>query len=257
LALKLYDLTASAEPIPSERDQNFRLRDGNGDEFVLKIANATENRDVLHMQNQAMKHMIERRAGLFDDLDPCPRVCANAAGEEIFTVSGDDGATHFVRLLSYLPGKPLANVNPHDSDLLFSLGSFLGRFDRVFQGFDHPATRRSFHWDLACCGEVILSQLDELGDSGKRELIQKYLERYRTVTEPKLENLRSSVIHNDPNDYNVLVTPHGRWANRVSGLIDFGDMVFSHSINNLAVSCAYALMAKVDPLAAAVQVVAG
>jgi Ser/Thr protein kinase RdoA (MazF antagonist) len=59
------------------------------------------------------------------------------------------------------------------------------------------------------------------------------------------------VIHSDGNDYNVLVSPYGRWGNRVSGLIDFGDMVHSHTVNELAIACAYALMGKTDPLAAA------
>jgi Ser/Thr protein kinase RdoA (MazF antagonist) len=83
------------------------------------------------------------------------------------------------------------------------------------------------------------------------------LDRYLTDTAPKLATLRTSVIHSDGNDYNVLVSPYGRWGNRVSGLIDFGDMVHSHTVNELAIACAYALMGKTDPLAAAVRVVAG
>ncbi len=257
LAKEFFNITASTDLLPSERDQNFRLQDEKDSQFVLKIANATETREVLELQNLAMTHVADTGAALFDEFDPCPRVCSTPGGQEIFSIPGQDGASHFVRLLTYLPGKPLAAVNPHDNNLLFSLGSFFGRIDRMFTDFTHPATRRVFHWDLARCGEVVASRLDDLDDDVQRNLIQRMLDRYLTVTAPKLATLRTSVIHSDGNDYNVLASPYGRWGNRVTGLIDFGDMVHSHTVNELAIACAYAIMGKTDPLAAAVQVVAG
>ena len=257
LAKELYEIDTCAKGLPSERDQNFRLQDQKAGQFVLKIANAAEAREALEFQNLAMRHVAEKGAALFDELDPCPRVCSAPGGGQILSIPGQDGASHFVRLLTYLPGKPLARVNPHDKDLLFSLGSFLGRIDRVFMDFDHPATRREFHWDLARCGEVVASLLDEIDDVEKRDMVQHRLDHYCADTAAKLAGLRSSVIHSDGNDYNVLASPNGRWGNRVTGLIDFGDMVHSHTVNELAIACAYALMGKTDPLAAAVQVVAG
>ncbi len=257
LAKELFNITAPADRLPSERDQNFRLQDEMGGQFVLKIANAAETREVLELQNLAMTHVAEKGAALFKEFDPCPRVCSAPGGEDILLIPGRDDASHFVRLLTYLPGKPLAAVNPHEKDLLFSLGSFMGRIDRVFMDFDHPATRRVFHWDLTRSGEVVASLLDGIDDVEKRDLVQHRLDHYRADTAAKLTGLRSSVIHSDGNDYNVLASPHGRWGNRVTGLIDFGDMVHAHTVNELAIACAYALMGKTDPLAAAVQVVAG
>lgn len=257
LARRLFDVNARARALPSERDQNFRLQDEKGDRFVLKIANATESREVLELQNLTLTHLAGEGRDLFDEFDPCPRVCTDPDGEEILTVAGEDGASHFVRLLTYLPGKPFAEVNPHGDSLLFSLGSFMGRIDRTLEHFNHPATRREFHWDLARCGEVVASRLDDLDDGGQRNRVRGMLDRYLAETAPLLPTLRSSVIHNDGNDYNVLVSPYGRWSNRVSGIIDFGDMVHSHTVNELAIACAYALMGKTDPLAAACRVIAG
>ncbi len=257
LAEELFDIRSQALALPSERDQNFRLQDEQGGRFVLKIANATETREVLELQNQAMTHVIEKDAELFDEFDPCPRVCATPDGGEILTVDGRNGISHFVRLLTWLPGKPFAKVNPHGDDLLYSLGSFMGRIDRTLLDFDHPATRREFHWDLARCADVVASRIAELDHGSRRELVQGLLNRYRKDTAPKRDDLRTGVIHSDGNDYNVLASPYGRWGNRVSGLIDFGDMVHSHTVNELAIACAYAIMGKVDPLAAACRVVAG
>ena len=86
LARRLFDVNAQAMTLPSERDQNFRLKDEKGDRFVLKIANATESREVLKLQNLTMTHLIESGRGLFDEFDPCPRVC-HAPGERTFSPS--------------------------------------------------------------------------------------------------------------------------------------------------------------------------
>ena len=71
------------------------------------------------------------------------------------------------------------------------------------------------------------------------------------------KSLPTSVIHNDANDNNVLVEPHGKWRNRVSGVIDFGDMVFTCTVGEVAIACAYAMLNKADPLTAAAHIVAG
>ena len=54
LAARHFGVTASADPLPSERDQNFRIRTAAGDGFVLKIANETERREILDLQNRAL-----------------------------------------------------------------------------------------------------------------------------------------------------------------------------------------------------------
>ena len=54
---KFYDLYATAIALPSERDQNFLLETENGERFVLKIANATEERAMLETQNRVMEHL--------------------------------------------------------------------------------------------------------------------------------------------------------------------------------------------------------
>ena len=43
----------------------------------------------------------------------------------------------------------------------------------------------------------------------------------------------------------------------MTGLVDFGDMVFSHTVNDLAIAMAYASLGQADPLGAAGRVAAG
>src|SRR5262249_48152556 len=66
--------------------------------------------------------------------------------------------------------------------------------------------------------------------------------------------LGRSVIHGDVNDFNVLVDLH---TSRVTGIVDFGDMVVSETVNDLAIAMAYTALGKADPVGAACLVARG
>ena len=170
LAQTAYGLTATAQELPSERDQNFYLSDATGQAFVLKISGTAEQKAVLDFQNKAMTQLAEFGAGL-----PCPRVCATVNGETINSVIGRDGAVHFVRLLTYLPGKPLALVKPHAPELLQSLGAYLGKMDKALATFDHPAAHRVLHWDLKQASLVIRQHKAKIANPARRAIIEQLL----------------------------------------------------------------------------------
>ncbi len=257
VAEELFGIDVTAGRLPSERDQNFHLAASGGPEYVLKLANSTELPEVLDFQNKAMLHIAAQR-DLFDPITSVvPVVCATKKGEQITSIQGPDGTRHFVRLLTYLPGRPLALVRPHDAHLLASLGRFFGNIDRALQDFDHAAAHRDFHWDLKNAGRIIPRYLDLIGSPADRDLVKGLYERYQTAVEPQLPDLRRGVIHSDANDYNVLVEADGKWQHQVTGVIDFGDMVYTQTVNEVAIACAYAMLDKADPLAAAKSIVGG
>ncbi len=251
---ELYGLAVSATALPSERDQNFLLQQTDtGERFVLKIANATEERPLLEAQNQAMRHVARH-------LQLCPRVVPTVAGKEIDAVSSPNGAQHLVRLVTYLPGIPLGSVRYHSPALLRDLGRNVGLLDAALQSFDHPAVHRNFHWDLANGVRVVRQYEVLIEDAEQRRAVGKLTADFERTTAPLLPLLRRGVIHNDANDYNILVGGgHDLYTRNQSvvGLIDFGDMVYSYTVADPAVAIAYAILGKSDPLAAAAQIVAG
>ena len=248
LARRLYCLPGPAQVLPSERDQNFLLRSGE-ESFVLKIAAGGESEPVLDLQNQAMHRLADS-----DPAVPCPLPRRTTAGEWITRVEGPDGDEHLVRLLTWLPGKPLARVRPHSPELLRGLGCLLGRMSRALDGFDHPAARRELYWDLAGAPRVIEAYVGKIADPERRALVEDLLARHVDLALPRMAGLRSAVVHHDANDYNVIVCRDAT-GETVPGVIDFGDMVHSKLIHELAVGTAYAMLAKPDPLSAAVDVV--
>ena len=88
-------------------------------------------------------------------------------------------------------------------------------------------------------------------------MVENFAEQFETHVLPVLPTLRQSVIHNDANDYNVLVSPTEVGSAPVVSVIDFGDMVRTYTVCELAIAAAYAMLVKNDPLSAAAQVVAG
>lgn len=252
MAQKFYGLSVSARLLPSERDQNFHLTTGDNRSFVLKIASAAEARPVLDLQNKALLHLASHSA-----LAVFPRLCLTSTGEEIARVYDTAGIPHFIRLLTHLPGAPLAQVTPHRPELLHSLGMALGEMDRALADFDHPAARRDLHWDLKRAGAVISDHLVYITDPARQSLVTHFLSYFEAEVAPRLVNLRQCIIHNDGNDYNILVETTGAGGQAVTGLIDFGDMLDTYVVCELAIAAAYIMLDKPDPIIDAAYVVNG
>ncbi len=62
---------------------------------------------------------------------------------------------------------------------------------------------------------------------------------------PRYVQCRVGTIHGDLNDYNIIATTDGR---DVASFIDFGDIVKSYIVNDIAVCAAYFMLKKEDPI---------
>ena len=251
LAEDIYGLSGTLRSLPSERDQNFRLTTPTGESFVLKVSGAAEAPDHLDSQNAALSWLAEH-----DGEALAPRLRPTTNGERMTVLEEPDAPAHRVRLLTWLAGTPLATARPHTPGLLTDLGRRLGSLVAALQGFSHPAAARSgFMWDLGRAPEVIASHLDAV-DPKRRQLLEDVLQQWETVVAPVWPELRRSVAYNDANDHNVLVSAPAP-ERYVTGFIDFGDMLETCTVSDLAIAAAYAMLGKLDCAAAAAQVVAG
>ena len=126
----------------------------------------------------------------------------------------------------------------------------LAQIGRALRDFAHPAGDYALLWDIRNVASLE-KLLRYVNDMQLRKLCESRLERFRDVISPQLDSLRSQVIHNDMNPGNVLVD-HAD-ANRVTGVIDFGDIVFSQLVNDVAVAGAYFCRIEGDPFAEVVE----
>lgn len=249
IARDCFALTGEIKPLVSERDQNARLKTADGD-YVLKIANLGEDRAALDFQQAVLTHLET----VAPDLG-VPRIRPASGGDAIATWPSADGRNaHLVRAVTFLPGKLFSEVD-RTSALLESLGRFMGRLSRALQGFGHPAAHRpDFLWNLdtdeACRGYVA-----DIAKAEDRALVDRVFARHIAQVKPRLPRLRAAVIHHDANDNNIIVDVAD--PSVVTGLIDFGDMLFGRQINELAVTLAYALLDMPDTIAAARPLIRG
>jgi len=230
-------------PLPSERDRNFAVAPDGVDRFVLKISNATEDPAVIAFQHEALARLDA--VGV-----PCQLPVPTSEGDVLVAVdpgSGGGGAPLLVRLMTWLPGQPLATLPPAERSpaLLRDLGWVMGRAARAFEGWDHPAAHRDFQWEAGRGLRVIEAHGAAVTDPGRAALLGAWRRRLARLA-AVLPALRHGVIHNDANDHNVLVDPE---AGRVTGLLDLGDSVWSVVASELAVAAAYAALDTEDPLA--------
>lgn len=225
IARRHWGLEGDLSPLTSERDQNHHLR-GPAGQFVIKIANLAEGHAVQRMQNRALRHIESRDPAL-----PVPRVIATLAGADDVVLP--DG--HLVRVLSWLDGVPLhmAAQSPAQSA---ALAQMLARLTMALAGFDDPAAGHVLQWDIKNAAQLSVL-LDDIADKTARRLCSDVLARFDGNVAPRLGELRWQVVHSDLNPHNVLVDPAN--PERVAGILDFGDMVRTPLVCDLAVAAAY------------------
>ena len=247
IATSHYGIHAKVRPQVSERDQNFRLVTQNGKHFVLKISNCAEQLQVIDFQNHALMHVAERDASF-----PLPRVIPDLDGHLQCRVERG-GKAHFIRVLSWLEGVVL-NDAPVDANLSRRLGKLLSRLGLALKGFNHLGSNPPSLWDMKRASGL-RDLLVHIEEPELRRLIGQVLDRFDAHVKPILDTLRTQVIHNDMNPGNVLMDKIQ--PDRISGIIDFGDMTKSPLIIDLAIAAAYQLGEGADPLRGALPMIAG
>jgi len=245
---KFYGLPCRVTPLPGELDFNFLIQSGEG-KFILKIANANEKKENLELQNEVINHLSKKNIGL-----SVSQLITSRTNEEILPIENAAVGKRMARLLSWVEGRTLATVNPQNAVLLYQLGKMCGKLCQSLADFDHPVAHRFMKWDPSQAA-WIKPHLEKF-EGEQKDLVDYFYKLFEQTAIPAFANLRRSVNYNDANDYNVLVSDDLQNPT-VPGVIDFGDVVYTHTINELAIAIAYSMMNKPDPLEAAFPIVKG
>lgn len=251
LARDHFGLAGRASALPSERDQNFLITSDDG-ALVLKIANAAEAPEMLDAQRAVLEH-------LETTVVPTPRVRRTTSGDAAVSAATHAG-THAVWAVSVLSGRPLSAVARRSPALHRDFGRQVAAFGRSLASFDHPAIHRDFYWDLANARRIVAKNRPLVLDETLGAAIDTIVGEFDARVGPLLDSLPRAAIHGDLNDNNVLVVVGGDLDSRdqrISGIVDFGDMVYSYRVADLAIAAAYALLGSDDPLTVITDVVRG
>lgn len=248
LALSLYGLRATAQPLYAERDSNFRLDLLAGGRAILKISNADADPAQVGFQVRALRHVNRVDPGF-----PGPRLMPTVEGAHIANWRDATGRDHLVRLLSWLDGECIA-VHAAEPGARRDAGRVLARLGRALADCPADGAPRSLPWDLRNTA-ALRPLLTVLADPGLRDMARRRLDRFESDIAPALARLPRQLIHNDLNPDNLLFSAAPR--RRVTGIIDFGDMVEAPLVCDLAVAAAYHLAGGDDPLSELLPLVRG
>lgn len=242
----LYNIQGKAVQLHGYIDFNFKISGEDGSAYILKISRPDEDEGYLDFQQQLLHHLKEK--GVI-----APLVIADKKGNHIVSFTDTAGHCRSVRMLSWISGRLWSDVNPQLDVLRFSLGNRCGKLSQALQGFDHPQARRKFEWDIS---ESLWTKEHLKLFSEKESALLAFFQDAFEKEHISYASLRKSVVHNDVNDNNIIVSEDPIHPT-VKAIIDFGDAVYTQIINDLAIACAYAIMGHHDPLAAALPIVEG
>ena len=246
-----YDLCCTVKELPGERDRNYLAQDKIGNLYVFKISNASECIDYLEIQNQA----LECSAKILDHFR-IPTVISNSNGDLLSRTLSKSKKLHWTRLVKFIDGIPMAHYRPHTKDFLNEIGIMCGKITKALQEIPIQKQSQRHLWEMHNAKETLQHYLKWIDDREMRSLVIHSLELYIELLNPLEKELRRGWIHNDYNDYNILVNPNLNTQPSL-GLIDFGDMTYSFIAAEPAVACAYSMLNKTEPLHAAVHLING
>ena len=205
---------------------NYHVRTNNRSFIFKTYPFSKSNHSLIESENRALLFLQKNS----NSRTPEPIPFKDGAYSKKFKIEGE---LLSCRLLSFLNGTFISDSVP-DSELISSLGTFLGNLDQQLMSFHDPILQsRKCEWDIQ---QLPLNRkyIKDISDISKRNLVRYFFMQFEQNVIPISPELRMTYIHSDANEYNILID-----QNQVSALIDFGDMVYAPLINELATAVTY------------------
>ena len=226
----------SLKKINGYHNANYLLTTKNNSKYILKsYPYSSELLATLEAENEILFHLADETHCTF----PKPIVFSNREYLKVVTVNE---TSVIYRLLSFIEGEFLAETKPN-IEVYQSLGTVLAKTNQKLNSLaSYVLQARKWEWDLQYFS-LNKKYLSAITNSNNRSLVLYFFRQFEEHVAPIIPQLRKQILHNDANEWNVLVT-----NTKVSGLIDFGDLAYTPLINEVAIAMTYAGYDKENPL---------
>lgn len=248
LAAEWFGVEGTARALGSQQDANFAIsppvpddstEPESGPTSVLKLANPAFSLVEIEAQDAATRHLAER-----DDTLRLPLSLPAPSGASVVTGSvaiGDDSeqasrATLTARLLTHLDGGTLSGPGYLAPAVVAALGDLAARVVAGLADFEHPGTVRVLQWDLVHAAAVVERLAGHVADPGLRGRVLTAARAAAARLERVASELPKQVIHGDVSDDNVVCRRADDGSRVPDGVIDFGDVMTSWRVAELAVA---------------------
>lgn len=214
---------------------NYLVDDSSG-RFIFKTYPFDEDLlEILAAENVVLLHLQQKQDLSF------PRPVSFLNGDYIRTVELA-GRQTICRMLSFLEGHLMGDTEP--SEIRYqNLGRFLAALDLKLRKVKSTTLKaRQWAWDNQYL-HLNKQFLEDIPDPHRRNIVRYFMLQYEENVSPYTTKLRKQVIHNDANEWNLLVE-----GDQITGLFDFGDLAHSFLVNELAIAITYVCYDKTDPM---------
>ena len=249
LIQELYAIKGDVKSLPGEVDYNYKVEATSQEAYTLKISRDDEEEQWINLQCSVLLHLNNQDLEL-----EIPSLVPTLQGDPYSRRVLSDGKSHFVRMQKWVEGSVMADQDPQLVKFLNQLGGVAGSLSQSLSGFMHRGAKKIFNWD----NDRLLEYMPyiEYFDTSEQENIALYFFEGFEQNLNVIRSLRKSVCYNDLNDHNILTC----WEDgdlKINGIIDFGDVLYTQTVNEVAIACAYAGMHQYDPLEAFTHIVDG
>ena len=226
----------SSKRLAGYDNANYHMVADSGAEYIYKTYKyEAQLKDVVLAENDVLLFLQN------DFGSKIPEPVAFSDGTYV-KVSDSGKEQSIDRMLSFLKGDFLGDVT-HTPALFTSLGTFLGKLDlKLKELTNYTIQARQWEWDIQY-SHLNRKYISEISSPKDRNVVTYFFDQYDEHVRPWVPYLRKQIIHNDANEWNVLVQ-----GSEISGIIDFGDLAHTYLINELAIAICYACYDKENPL---------
>ncbi|KAL5239730.1 hypothetical protein ACI65C_007140 [Semiaphis heraclei] len=199
------------------------------DGIVIKFINSIDSKNLLLQDAQTKLTQHLEHSGIH-----CPIPVFNKYGESYRSIILNN-KTHAVRVYKYIQGETMNKIKIN-SEISANFGFYVGHLTSILKKFDHDGFHRNHLWALEKCPEV-LKFVEVFDQEKQRQTITTVLNKFQFDVLLKADHLEKSVIHEDLNMNNIIIKD-----NKIFGIIDVGDVVYSFTIFDFAVALCYLIM---------------
>lgn len=218
--------------LESYDDKNYLVQATGGTTYVIKCHNGVESQDFfdngtdssIHYQNSLMDHLNEHgmvTSTPLHDVSGCGGKATRASLNVVSEAHCPQDVV--VRMLTFVPGRPMCSLPSLPIESLLRAGQFLGTLDAKLDLMDstkYKASQRYHAWDGKNTLDV-RKYTHCIDGEQRRDMVESILDAFKHDIIDKDVEFRTGVLHADFNDANILVDQEMQ----ISGVIDFGDSV--------------------------------
>ncbi len=246
----IYGLSGKIKPLVGEIDANFHIICDDGQEFILKLHHPDNDLENLNFQNDVLNHLTNSNMKLL-----VPQLIPTTNGDDIGKYEAQNGIIYICRLLTWMDGImwcDMAKNTSNNKNAAYNLGSYLADLDIALIKLKAKDKDRHFLWDARYASDL-MPYVNDIKNSEIQNISRDILQNFKNNIAAKLAKTPMQIIHNDANDNNILLTPD----DEICGIIDFGDIIHAHRVQELGVAGCYLMFNCKNPIDQLIKFVQG